>query len=612
MIALAGECERAQIWGWDVTQARVNIRLDFSVLDLSINLATAPTPASSTATTAHTPGRVHLPATIWTWKQQGYVHTNGSRHYTCLENILLWNRSSAPAVNRSECANTPQFQCMSECPADPKGRCLGGNAPDGSCNMCDCNVQHTTCPPIDWSHLCLPGWYPDPLLDVPATGVPLVPAGFTQPMVVEACIPYGTVAGNYTGVISITHQVPAAGGAGAGKLVAQIPMRLEVWDIDLPRLNDSGAFNTAFRFDSDMRKWYPAGTAPAATWADWMPFLAHHRVPADDIYLLGPRPTAEYTELAATGAKWMAMMTVQDPPIPPGYVDHVIDTLAPTLANMTHLGLSDKMYVYGFDEMPESKANMQAVYQIFGGLKAKWPNITTMAVLDWETMPADLPLDIWVDEVDDYSTSLSFNEPTAKEKLRQAWLASSPTHQYWWYWCINPENPAALNTFVERPAIQGRLLFWLSALHAINGMLYYDVAIWSEQCPTQRPCKPVGRINGTALTDFNPGNSIAPLFQNGANTRHLRCVSQPAPSGDGRETCLESTMNQIKPVLFMIVTSSDVERKRALDRRGGGRQRRRFLHLPRPWWQTTGVDQALKYRRRHRGLGALQSAGHYH
>ena len=29
----------------------------------------------------------------------------------------------------------------------------------------------------------------------------------------------------------------------------------------------------------------------------------------------------------------------------------------------------------------------QAVYQTFGGLKAKWPNLTTMAVLDWETMP---------------------------------------------------------------------------------------------------------------------------------------------------------------------------------------------------------------------------------
>ena len=30
------------------------------------------------------------------------------------------------------------------------------------------------------------------------------------------------------------------------------------------------------------------------------------------------------------------------------------------------------------------------------------------------------------------------------------------------YWCINPESPTGLNTFVERPAIQARLLFWLA------------------------------------------------------------------------------------------------------------------------------------------------------
>jgi len=33
---------------------------------------------------------------------------------------------------------------------------------------------------------------------------------------------------------------------------------------------------------------------------------------------------------------------------------------------------------------------------------------------------------------------------------------------------------------------------------------YYDVAIWSSQCPKLRKCKSVGRINSTALTDFVP------------------------------------------------------------------------------------------------------------
>jgi len=90
----------------------------------------------------------------------------------------------------------------------------------------------------------------------------------------------------------------------------------------------------------------------------------------------------------------------------------------------------------------------------------------------------------------------------------------------------------ALNTFVERPAIQARLLFWLTALHSINGMLYYDVAIWSEQCPSQRPCKPCDRINNTALTDFNPatwnGNGRS---TNGGGANGDGSFAYPGPGG---------------------------------------------------------------------------------
>ena len=76
----------------------------------------------------------------------------------------------------------------------------------------------------------------------------------------------------------------------------------------------------------------------------------------------------------------------------------------------------------------------QSVYTIFGGLKKKWPTLKTMAVLNWQTFPSDLPLDIWVDEYADYGTSESFDKPTPKEILRQNWLASKSNHQFWWYW----------------------------------------------------------------------------------------------------------------------------------------------------------------------------------
>ena len=46
-------------------------------------------------------------------------------------------------------------------------------------------------------------------------------------------------------------------------------------------------------------------------------------------------------------------------------------------------------------------------------------------------------------------------------------------------WAIGPTDPHKINTYIERPAIDARLLFWLAALHAIDGMLYGNVDIWA-------------------------------------------------------------------------------------------------------------------------------------
>jgi hypothetical protein len=58
-------------------------------------------------------------------------------------------------------------------------------------------------------------------------------------------------------------------------------------------LKDTDAFNTAFNFNSNMSHWYPPNTKPEVWWADWLPFLAHHRVPGDSIYLPKPRQVEE-------------------------------------------------------------------------------------------------------------------------------------------------------------------------------------------------------------------------------------------------------------------------------------------------------------------------------
>jgi hypothetical protein len=166
------------------------------------------------------------------------------------------------------CGNTTTRACMTGCPADPNGECGGGTAPRGSCNMCECNQKNTTCPTPNWrdAHPCTPGWYPDPLLDVPTSGIPLIPQGFTQPVYVELCVPYGTTPGNYTGTITVTSDQDKTG--------AVVEVLLEVWPIDIPKLNDSDAFNTAFRFGSDMSSWCAHPPSPPFVHSDSAPLCS--------------------------------------------------------------------------------------------------------------------------------------------------------------------------------------------------------------------------------------------------------------------------------------------------------------------------------------------------
>jgi hypothetical protein len=88
-------------------------------------------------------------------------------------------------------------------------------------------------------------------------------------------------------------------------------------------------------------------------WHDWLPFLSHFRIPGDSIYLHEPRPTEEYKVLAASGAKYMGMRDAGisfRPPsngsLPAGYVESVIEQLAPTMASLSDLGLLEKAYLF--------------------------------------------------------------------------------------------------------------------------------------------------------------------------------------------------------------------------------------------------------------------------
>ena len=77
------------------------------------------------------------------------------------------------------------------------------------------------------------------------------------------------------------------------------------------------------------------------------------------------------------------------------YIQKTIELLKPTIANLTRDGTLEHHYVYGFDEREQAECE-EGIRVLYGRLKEAFPGLKTMAVLNWEKMPLDLPVDIWV------------------------------------------------------------------------------------------------------------------------------------------------------------------------------------------------------------------------
>ena len=223
LAAQRGECERAQVWVRDDAVEITGLQVKFR--DLSV----------------HTPDELDvlstLPQTHWSYKQQGYVNASTPHAYMCDYDVLTGKTPPPPPRN---CSDTPWGTCWTGCPVvHGPAHCGGGTpCPPGAhcaCNSCGCNVMNTSCGGTSRNdgHPCLPGWYADPLLPVPPDGIPRIPRGFTQPIYLEVCIPYGQPAGNYSGLLELSAALPDGYGFA-------VPVRVEVWNLSLPLLNDSG------------------------------------------------------------------------------------------------------------------------------------------------------------------------------------------------------------------------------------------------------------------------------------------------------------------------------------------------------------------------------------
>lgn len=336
------------------------------------------------------------------------------------------------------------------------------------------------------------GWWPDPILDF-LDGVDVKDAD-VQSFWIRLNCPESQPAGIYDGTLTISAD---------GVRPRNLPFRVRVNGFAVPKesplplavsfnpspswqgaTREEQAFNARLRKDPD----YP-GNLWRGHELEWGDFLADYYITMGSIYVSNRWKSKIYWDvlrrLREQGRLGYFCL---------GYWDTSVDDACDRKGNATvkwlkgnyakakELGILDRAYLYGCDEVPTNHfARMRRCVEI---LKEELPGVPVSTSAQDKEYGVDTPL-----EAVDW-----FTPQTTVFNAKKALASRTAGHQVWWYICNYPHAPWA-NMFVECPAIEGRILMGAAtARMRPDGFLYYETALWnSPRCITSGP-----------FTDWNP------------------------------------------------------------------------------------------------------------
>lgn len=356
------------------------------------------------------------------------------------------------------------------------------------------------------------GWRPDPLLP-PRNEMVVLESEVTQPLWLSVKIPVDFQSGIYNSSIIVTI-------SGKTSTTVTIPVTLTVWTIKLPPLGES-KFPAMFSFSrSAINTIY--GDKAQEIGDKFEQVLISQRMGGNNLYTSVPTNLTEAKSLANSGVQWISLFDVYGAAgagretrphqhsvnriqgaclnFTQDLINKAIQILSPSIASAQKMEILDNLFVYGFDEAPQTCE--ESIRSLYTALKQKWSNLRTVATVNW--LPdTSIPMDVWVLQYEEY------NQDQANK-----WIQAGK--QQWWYHCIEPSGIQYLNSFIERPQLHTRLLFWLASAHNISGWLYYSMVMWNRY---PKSVKTMAQIDGTARTDFDPANYIwyprTDIFANG-------------------------------------------------------------------------------------------------
>jgi hypothetical protein len=293
------------------------------------------------------------------------------------------------------------------------------------------------------------GPHPDPLLDLEPFGVP---ADGLQPIWVTVYCPPTAPAGDYAGEIIVKPD-------NAGE--TRVPLIAHVWDFTLPKETH---LQTAFALsEGEIAAWYGYDRVPDDVRLRYYDFLLRRRINPTNIY--SPTPTPAAADMAfclSRGLNAFNLHYVGFPDTPQQRRAEVaqVRSYAQLLKNR---GWLQAAYIYGFDEIrPEDYPKLREMYGAMREAVPGLPRACTVAPND----ALKGYVDIWV-------------PLTAAYDHLEALRCRAAGDQVWWYICCAPHHPYA-NWFIDYPATEPRLLFWMNWKYGVNGFLYYALNMWQS------------------------------------------------------------------------------------------------------------------------------------
>jgi hypothetical protein len=206
---------------------------------------------------------------------------------------------------------------------------------------------------------------------------------------------------------------------------------------------------------------------------------------------------------------------------PADFNDQLAQRVDSYVAELRKQGLSRKAYFYGFDERgPEYDELIKGICKC---LKQRYPEVSTFTTAGYMYQKRRTTPDGYEDYMDWYCPLTSVYDPELSARLRQQ------GKQVWWYVCCGPQYPYANFAALDYPAIEGRLLSWMSFGYQADGLLFWHVNFW----------QPNRVIDGSELyLDWKP-LTVAGMTGDG-------CLTYPATSGPVSSIRLENVRDGLE------------------------------------------------------------------